>query len=480
MSALDQNDPEFALLGAAALAMTHWRAGKKPAKLSPACKLPPCGPETSPTCSEAAAACLRQILSGEFHDALPEWLTLATQYRRTPPHDTLPQILTHAARVPEIQDAVVGAVGERGRWLAARNPAWRDLVADADVEAEARAWRSGARARRLEAFRRIRRQEPSRARDLVAASWANESAEDRLTLIEFLTVGLSVSDEAFLESALDDAHTEVRRAAAALLASLPESQLVRRMIRRASRSVTFAAGRTPGVRVSPPEACDAEAARDGIERRPPPGEAAPDFWLRQMLAAIPPSHWMAAWKTSMPELIAAVTQSDCPSPVREGVTAAARRHRDAAFAEAYFQMNGTTDETTAERLLDALSPERCERLAMARLESAPAHIGDRFGIAVLKRCSNQWRDDFAVALLHAVKRRIARRERNQYAADWQLIQLTPHFGLRFPPELADLAAEGWPTHLAIWPFWRNGIEKFIRMVQFRAEMHRAFQSPSRE
>jgi hypothetical protein len=53
---------------------------------------------------------------------------------------------------------------------------------------------------------------------------------------------LSMDDEPFLERALDDRDAQVRHKAAALLASLPESRLVRRMIATAGDILTLDGG----------------------------------------------------------------------------------------------------------------------------------------------------------------------------------------------------------------------------------------------
>ena len=80
------------------------------------------------------------------------------------------------------------------------------------------------------------------ARELLAAGWSRETAEERAQLLAALSHGLSRADEEFLEAALDDRAAGVRAAARDLLARLPESAFLRRAAARAAGLLRLKSG----------------------------------------------------------------------------------------------------------------------------------------------------------------------------------------------------------------------------------------------
>src|SRR5262249_24550712 len=142
-------------------------------------------------------------------------------------------------------------------------------------------WEIGDRAARLTLLHEARKTVPDLARELLAATWAGEKADDRATFLGTFEAGLSMADEPFLEGVLDDRSKEVRRAAAPLLTRLPDSRLAGRMFERVRPLLTWVGGTKPrmlGLRqgqparieMTLPAACDKAMIRDGVEPKPPP------------------------------------------------------------------------------------------------------------------------------------------------------------------------------------------------------------------
>jgi hypothetical protein len=81
-------------------------------------------------------------------------------------------------------------------------------------------------------------------------------------------VNLTDEDAPFLDTALDDRSKEVRRAAADLLARLPTSVFVARMLARAQPLLSFKPAKLlsrASLEVTLPSSPDASAARDGLD-----------------------------------------------------------------------------------------------------------------------------------------------------------------------------------------------------------------------
>ena len=175
-----------------------------------------------------------------------------------------PTLLDHAARDPALHAAVGAAAGPLGRWLAERAPRWAFVRgAGDDVEA---VWADGERAERRALLERLRRtRSRPRARELLAATFADETWEDREAFVAALADGLSDADEPLLEAALDDRASPSATPPRSCSRGLPALAL-RRAHGRARRAAAARRGRR-GLVVDCPEPPDAAAQRDGARRR---------------------------------------------------------------------------------------------------------------------------------------------------------------------------------------------------------------------
>lgn len=316
--------------------------------------------DAAPFCSPGAARLLARMLAGERNELLPEAFDRLNRAGRRLPHALLPAALEAGARRAELRPALLVALGERGRWLAAHNQPWRwatarPVASDGALPPDAEAiWEEGPPAQRLAILRQVRAHDASQGRAWLAATWKDEKADFRAEALGTLEAGLSLDDEAFLEAALDDRSQAVRPAAAALLARLPDSAFATRMRERADRFLSFSPGLLAGgwraaakalvtgasggkLTITPPETYDKAWARDGIPEKPPGGIGARAWWLELLLSPIPPSHWSARFSAEPATLIAAAEGSDWAEPTLVGWSTAAFTHGDAGWAAALWQ-----------------------------------------------------------------------------------------------------------------------------------------------
>ena len=480
LARLDAADAEGALLGAAALLAQYRAAGALPAPPE-ARTLSPAPAEEQPICPARAQPHLHAILGGSHRALLPEWLAaLEAGGWRVPP-GVLPELLEQGRLHAELRTAIVPALGARGRWLASLNPAWAyaaplpDMAA-LDEQALAEAWDTGTRAARLALLAELRPRAPALARELLARDWASEKADDRAASLAALEPGLSIADEPLLERALDDRSKDVRRAAAALLVRLPDSQLVARMRARATGLLTLATDRAGllGRRVSqhlhaePPAQCDAAMQRDGIDPQPPAsrqkqGERA--WWLQGLLGAVPPATWSNGWGRGAPDLIALAERSEWKAALLDGWRAAALHFRDADWAEALLRHNPAEAE-----LLAVLPPARQEALLLDILRGDCTPLHKHPVLDLLRATRHTWSPALARAVLRTLHRHM-RGWRDSY--DYQLRgALTDEVARRLPPALLPEIANGWPNDPGVRERWQGVIDKLLITLQFRHDMLR--------
>ncbi|HYR08158.1 MAG TPA: DUF5691 domain-containing protein, partial [Longimicrobium sp.] len=418
-------------------------------------------------CSPVAARVLRQLLAGGPPPLLAEWMGLAANVGAAIPHELLPAVLDFGARHAAVRDDITRALGPRGTWLAAQNPAWT-FSTEITARPES-AWETGTAEERIRILRHVRSTDSSAGLALLQSTWETDPPRDRAQFVEALENGLSMDDEPLLESALDDKRKEVRTAAARLLGTLPESRLVRRMTERLAPllrvhtpegMIARLRGAGPRIDVELPAACDKAMRRDGIEPKPIYGFGERAWWLHQMLAAVPPSFWTAHWGMDAAALLnAARANKDDGHTLVGGWTQAALHNRDPEWAEALLR-TGSDGEVAGALvgLAGALTPERLEPLVLARLRPGGLLV-DRTSGNMLDAARFAWSPALTRAVLDALPREIG-------ADRYQLREWLRGFAMYMHPAtaVATLRELGDP-HEGTW----------VDLLHLRHTLHQAFE-----
>jgi hypothetical protein len=478
---LDLSRREDTFLAAAAVIGLHVEIGRLPGRdLAPGPAA--CETEARPYMNARAGSFLLRLLAGEFPELLPECLALVAGAGQLAFPEALPGLLGVGLAQAEWREAILPVLGERGRWLAAQNPEWSWAVGGADDDENI--WHVGDGAARLSFLRRLRRTNPTRARELLAATWKDEDPEDRIRFVSILESGLNADDEPLLEAALDDKRKEVRKGAATLLARLPGSALITRMIGRATPLLKFTPAQSgsllkfqkskPAIlEIVLPSECDKSMQRDGIEIKPMTGFGEKIGWIIQMLETVPLTYWTTTWKTSPAEVIEASMQGEWKKEMFEAWLRAAIRQENQDWAEAVFPIALTAKRVEKfDGLLAALSVERREVRLAALLESDDATTRDLQGNLVAQ-CRHAWSPELSRTVLSWLRKLTA-----QPSNDWPLRSQLKDFATRLAVPVFNEAQAGWPTDSASWEFWSKGVDEFLALAQFRSNLHAAFSTPS--
>lgn len=401
-------DRDRALLHAVAAASLHRRCGRNPYPQYPE-ESAPAEPDELLPAGPSALHRLAVILEDSgYRDLLPEWLKNASSCGRRAGELLLPLLLDAGKRDRSLRPALLPVIGNRGRWLARLNDHWSYAVAGGDgevAEQESRVWEEGSTDARLLHIQELRRRDPDYALQLVRSVWATEGARERADFLEALRTGLSLKDEEFLESCLDDRSKEVRRTAAALLSSLAGSALCHRLAQRAAQflglkdrgALLGVLGRKHSLEVILPE-WDQAMERDGIARKPPAGRGEKGWWLEQMLGAVPPSFWCRRWGLGPSGLIAAACAEDqWRELVLSGWVEAAKRHGDEDWACAFMEA-GIDGEGS---LWEAVAPERRESLMESILSQAKKREARAAALARIPFLRGPWSARLTVMVAEA-------------------------------------------------------------------------------
>lgn len=486
--ALDWSDREGALLGAAALLSLYRRAGQVPATRDTAeLDIPSvCEPNDLPCCSPRSTQHLDLMMQGRYTEVLPEWLGAVGQARQRVPSERLPDLLELGRARSALREAIVPVIGKRGHWLAAQNPDWdyatvdilhrdtRDQADGADDAALSGIWQTGGREARRALLSQVVATDSARARELIASTWSEESADDRAVFVSMLSVKLSMEDETFLEAALGDRSKNVRRVVADLLATLPESRLSQRMLARVRPLLTLKRGVLTGkgkLTVTLPDGCDAAMKRDGVEPKPPDkkmGEKA--WWLRQMLAIVPPSFWCQQWNITPSELLKTVKKHEWEEALVYGWARAAQRHQDIAWAEALLaEWPKRIGDGIIVSLLEILPDDHREAFILQQLQTSHrAGEDEHTVIDMLANTTHQWSARISLAFVEYLRHTIA--NENPKRVNWHLQTSIKRYAHLMRPDVVDAIRTGWPTDAPAWPNWVHTIDTLLALLQFRSDM----------
>jgi hypothetical protein len=324
-------------------------------------------------------------------------------------------------------------------------------------------------------FAWLREHDPARARELLAATWKEESVKDRAAFLHALGTALGPDDEPFLETVLDDRGKDVRRVAADLLARLPDSALVQRMIARVRPLLRFERG---SLTVTLPEKCTKEMQRDGVDLQTPRAqEQEPVFaCFFQMLGKVPPSVLQAMLNAAPEDVVQAARQHEWQEEFFNSFMVPVCFNQDTAWARALLYAVPPEDFGFGETfLLSVLPPEETETLIVHFLQTLSwPGVGEHHpALFLLKGVHTAWSPALSRLALAVLRYQITTAAHKE---DYQELCrfIKENIAYNIAPELLDEAAQGWDTEADSWRYIRKTVQDMLEVLHFRRAMREAF------
>jgi Family of unknown function (DUF5691) len=462
LAGIPTDDREDSLLSAAAVLGITKLAGRIPNKLD---KMGDASAaESLNLLSEAASVFLKRILSGEHENVLPEFLELTASQKRIVPPETLPALLGLGKH--KLRKYVLPVIGERGKWLAKHNSSWAYALGRED---ENDIWETGTRLERVDYLERLRGADSKHALELIQSTWDQDSHEERAAFIETFAKGLSMADEPFLESCLDDSRKEVRDAALNLLIRLPGSRHAERVAARLLPLLEYKSSRLRGdsLRVTLPEEMAADAKRDGISGvslHRALGKQA--NLLAQMISLLHPSFWSQTWEQSPEKILQMALKTKWKEALMIGWLLATERSQDPNWAGAIAEImvkQTTGWESFADvdlrGIVKLIPMAKFETLAKASLRKEELHNRHPM-LLLLEAYETAWSEALARTVMTIAQSQAGKTQ-------GKLMQDLPVFALRIPVSLTETFIKGWPEDTKGWETW---IDRFCAVLRFRRDM----------
>jgi hypothetical protein len=478
---------EAALLSSAALVATYERCGMIP-MMATELSLSTAPVDALPRCGPGAAASLRRILGGQFPFLMTEFLTALRELGKRVPEELLPDVLEAARKNADLRPAVLPVVGHRGEWLAALNPEWSFIAAQIAPSE----WETGTRAGRVALLRHLRHTDPRQAVELLQSTWSSDAFEDRAAFLVELEHGLTFTDEAFLEAALDDRRKEIRRRACDLLLRLPQSALVERMWQRVAPIVRLEKSSglnlkkllgKQALEVELPQICDDAMKRDGIEPQPPEGMGEKSWWLQQMVRSIPPARWEKHLQLSPQQYVDAAGASEFGNALVPAIAEAAKRHRDARWAKPVAELAMVRARESAAtpgafmlwagalEAVTAMNEEDRDALTIRQIDRHGEMTDFVLGLKLLHSCPGPWSTPVAKSFLDLLRHFTQQMAAEKIQPYWTGLGDLTVLGSRLPVSIAQEAQQGWPEDAATKVFFKP-VQTILETLQFRSKMLR--------
>lgn len=333
---IPRDSSEKALLRSAGILATCRIAGNLPPKVENA--PPPASEESTP--EDPRIDLLGAILAEGPERLQAEAFHIIAAHGRHLPHRLLPSALECGRRCSALRPALLAALGKTGEWLAAKNEAWSYAAGRETPGSDATdVWSHGSPDQRQIFLVDLRRRNPEKARELISEAMKSEGARERCALLETLSAGLSLDDEALLEAILTDKSKEARQLAGRLLSRLPESRFSRRMAGLVAPLLKVEKKLLRGtvITLEAPVFFDPAWKTDLIEEAKPKGLGLGDraWWLFQMVRHTSLSWWETETGMSPADCLRWAQKLDWKEALLLGWAEAQAMQRRMEWAEAF-------------------------------------------------------------------------------------------------------------------------------------------------
>lgn len=354
-------DPEAALYQMTAFTFAHHRAGITPLAAGNITEIKEATEDIMPYFSREVGELLTQLKANRNRYFLLYAYRKATACRKLIPPFYLRPLISHAfdRNNPDKQEeqALLSALaGNRGRWLLTHMelPDWQ--------AAGNETWETASHEERKRMLRQRRKENPEQGIALLQTELKNESAAHRNELIQCLQIGLSKSDEPFLQEIIStDRSSNVKQTAKNLLYRIPDSEIVQKccdLLRGKLHYKMLLGWSYEKLEYTP------EMKRMGLEEVSyNKKEKDDEFLLRQLAERVPLSFWMELFDCS-PEKAASKLAKRPPFGSFFNIGVPIENFNDNLWA--YHTLKENPNEGNNIHLIKLLTPEQREDINFQR------------------------------------------------------------------------------------------------------------------
>lgn len=432
-------------------------------------------PSNNNVCGPRSIKHLYMIVDGAFENALPEFLHNLAKNKKCLPPEILPDLLEQSLTSPELWAKLKQNIGERGEWIIRQNPNWHRLLSPPIPDN----WEDSSNDERLLILTKLRKENPSKALELVKKAWQEESVNQRIRFLKVLEVHLNEELEVFLETLLDNRRKEIRRTAVQILAKIPDSALSGRIFNRLKELVSIKKRmlKKDKLEIELPNKLDDNMIRDGIDPRVQ--------WFKggvkasrlgQMIALTPPRLWTEYLNMNATEVLELFVRSDWGELLVQAMAEATYLHKDDEWTEAILSFKIESQHIqrwqslNVSRLMENVTDDVFNTVAIKGMKKAKGLLEENSPITMLlKTGSSLWKDELTNLVMKNLQEWLAG-ETSRYWNGWHYRTILKKAAYTCNPFLHDKLTADWPEESRIWSSWEKEIEEFLSTLYFRKKM----------
>ncbi len=432
--------------------------------------------EKGTPCSKKSRNHLKLILRGNYPDLLPEFISHLVKNKKLLPLDLLPELLDESLSDHELWKELQDAIGQRGNWLIHQNPTWQKLSFVPDISL----WETGKRDQRLQLLRYLREQNSKDAVSLIQSTWEQDDLQSKAKFVKALQINASKSDEPFLEHCLSNSRKEIRKAAAKVLAGIPDSKLCKRMFDQVVDLIDFrpsSAKKKEKLKIKLPDELTDNMIMDGIDpssRWYKGGVKASR--LGQMIATIPPQYWEDHFNKTSGEALKLFVKSEWSELSLQAISESTITYKNEAWAEEILLFwldnfhKARWQHFNPIQLFNVLSPAVFNKIALININKKNSLVDEDEPLSLLLRSVHlPWQPTLSKTFIQIMQKWIAG-ETSKYWNGWHLRPILKKAALYTEPKLFDQLVKGWSSQAPAWNSWRKEIESFLSVLKFRKDM----------
>lgn len=469
--------PEAVLLEGAALYHQLRRAGFP---LQKGEAVSPIGNKTDrPAMPPRAARQLEHIIRGSFRPALPEAMRLIQKASYAIPPEYLPALLYKSAKQEAFWYTLRPVIAPVDFELLQVNPDWAPL---AERQPEANST-SPKGQERLQTLRYLRFEQPEKTHHYLSGFWEELVPVQKKELLNLLKTGLGPEDQPFLEDRLSDSRKEVRQTAAQLLLQIPDTPLQDTLFKTAAS--WFSIQKDGRLNLHTPKNPISEFKNLGLysskKHKYPGGVQAGRAY--DILSKVPPKRWEAHFGKPTLDTLRLFARGNQHSLLTDSVANAALLHHDHRWMEALLRHWWRTDNEArwnsalGKQLMEALPEVVFNDILSQYLRQHQGYIEERsFAGQLLSLGKHQWEASTARQVLSSFREWLNAAQ-SVYWNLWHYKRILQVAAYQAPVGLLAEFRTGWNSRTPVWGNWEGDVERFLKTLAFRKDLHEALALP---
>lgn len=459
----DPTEPEEDFLRWASIAYQYRQGGSKPFDLI-SLNQPAAEKEVLPYASTSATSIFNTIVSEELYPLLILWLQQCETNKVVVDPALIPELLGIAVKRKDLRKTIFSVCGKRGEWLSQFNPEWNFYTSTSEGDD---IWQTGKLEERKELLRDLRIANPTRAIELLQATWNSESANEKAAFLEALRMNLTDTDVPFLE-ALKEKGQKVNSVIQDLLKTIPKSTVVLQYWDALKDAVMMKTGKAlfgmiskTIIEVNENLAVSEAVFKTGIETLSSNKQVSDNqHILIQLISSVPPSNWNAHFNETNQAIIELFQKEKKSAIYLPAVALAAIKFKDVQWIKDLLDHSDKDlIDSSIVLLMQALPERERNKYALRFIKEKPQQI-----ISIAIEHGEEWSIELARAILKFTADEVYTYNRTFYKPVVSLI----------PVKLLEELDSFTPTDDQKKTYWKTQSDELSRLLDIKKQILQSF------